>query len=68
MNFLNAKQLIAIVVLLAGIAASIAYRNAQQARKEAELARQRQEIQRAMKNSNKGWGGSADTIRTYRPK
>jgi hypothetical protein len=55
-------------LFLATIAGGIAYRNAKDAQKEADAARSRAELQQAMKNSSNNWGGSADTIRKYRPK
>ena len=68
LNLINNKLLVFAVLLLASIAGSLAYSNAKQAQREAEAARSRSAIQRAMKTSPNNWGGSANTIRTYRPK
>ncbi len=68
LNLINTKLLVFAVLLLATIAGSLAYSNAKQAQKEAEAARSRAAIQQAMKTSPNNWGGSADTIRHYRPK
>ena len=68
LNLINTKLLVFAVLLLATIAGSLAYSNAKQAQKEAEAARSRAALQQAMKTSANNWGGSANTIRTYRPK
>ena len=67
-NLLNFKFLAVAVLLLASIAGSLAYRDAKDAEKEAAAARSRAAIQQAVKTSPNNWGGSADTIRQYRPK
>ena len=67
-NLLNFKFLAVTVLLLASIAGSLAYRNAKEAEKEAEAARARAVLQQAIKTSSNNWGGSANTIRKYRPK
>jgi hypothetical protein len=67
-NLINTKILVITVLLLASIAGSLAYRNAKDAENEAAAARSRAAIQQAMKTSPNNWGGSADTIRHYRPK
>jgi uncharacterized protein (UPF0333 family) len=67
-NLLNIKFLAVAVVLLASIAGSLAYRNAKEAEKEAAEARSRAALQQAIKTSSNNWGGSANTIRKYRPK
>jgi uncharacterized protein (UPF0333 family) len=67
-NLLNFKFLAIAILLLAGIAGSLSYRNAKEAEKEAEAARSRAALQQAIKTSSNNWGGSADTIRKYRPK
>jgi len=67
-NAINTKLLLAITLALASIAGTLAYRNAQQAKKEAEAAREQAAIQKAIKTSSHNWGGSADTITNYRPK
>jgi len=67
-NLLNIKFLAVAVVLLASIAGSLAYRNAKEAEKEADAARSRAALQQAIKTSSNNWGGSANTIRKYRPK
>ena len=67
-NLMNIKLLAVAVLLLASIAGSVAYRNAREAQKEVEAARSRAALQQAMKNSSNNWGGSANTIRQYRPK
>ncbi len=67
-NLLNIKFLAVAVLLLASIAGSLAYRNAKEAEKEAEAARSRAALQQAIKTSSNNWGGSANTIRKYRPK
>ena len=67
-NLLNFKLLAVAVLLLASIAGSLAYRNAKEAEKEAEAARSRAALQQAIKTSSNNWGGSANTIRKYRPK
>ena len=68
LNLTNTKLLVFALLLLATIAGSLAYSNAKQAQKEAEAARSRAALQQAMKTSPNNWGGSADTIRQYRPK
>jgi hypothetical protein len=65
---LNIKFLAVAVILLASIAGSLAYRNAKEAEKEADAARSRAALQQAIKASSNNWGGSANTIRKYRPK
>jgi uncharacterized protein (UPF0333 family) len=67
-NLLNFKFLAIAVLLLASIAGSLAYRNAKEAEKEADAARSRAALQQAIKTSSNNWGGSANTIRKYRPK
>jgi hypothetical protein len=67
-NLLNIKFLAVAVILLASIAGSLAYRNAKEAEKEADAARSRDALQQAIKTSSNNWGGSANTIRKYRPK
>ena len=67
-NLFNFKFLAVAVFLLASIAGSLAYRNAKEAEKEAEAARSRAALQQAIKTSSNNWGGSANTIRKYRPK
>ena len=67
-NLLNIKFLAVAVILLASIAGSLAYRNAKEAEKEAAAARSRAALQQAIKTSSNNWGGSANTIRKYRPK
>ncbi len=67
-NLLNIKFLAVAVLLLASIAGSLAYRNAKEAEKEADAARSRAALQQAIKTSSNNWGGSANTIRKYRPK
>ena len=69
-NLLNLKFLAVAFLLLASIAGSLAYRNAKEAEKEAEAeaARSRAVLQQAIKTSSNNWGGSANTIRKYRPK
>ena len=67
-NLLNIKFLAIAVLLLASIAGSLAYRNAKEAEKEAAAARSRAALQQAIKTSSNNWGGSANTIRKYRPK
>jgi hypothetical protein len=67
-NLLNIKFLAIAVLLLASIAGSVAYRNAKEAEKEADAARSRAALQQAIKTSSNNWGGSANTIRKYRPK
>ena len=67
-NLLNIKFLAVAVVLLASIAGSLANRNAKEAEKEAAEARSRAALQQAIKTSSNNWGGSANTIRKYRPK
>jgi hypothetical protein len=67
-NLLNIKFLAIAVLLLASIAGSVAYRNAKEAEKEADAARSRVALQQAIKTSSNNWGGSANTIRKYRPK
>jgi hypothetical protein len=67
-NLLNIKFLAVAVILLASIAGSLAYRNAKEAEKEADAARSRAALQQAIKTSSNNWGGSANTIRKYRPK
>ena len=67
-NLLNFKILAVAFLLLASIAGSLAYRNAKEAEKEAEAARSRAVLQQAIKTSSNNWGGSANTIRKYRPK
>ena len=67
-NLLNIKFLAIAVLLLASIAGSLAYRNAREAQKEADVARSRAALQQAVKSSSNNWGGSANTIRQYRPK
>jgi len=66
-NLLNIKFLAVAVLLLASIAGSLAYRNAKEAEKAAETARSRAALQQAIKTSSNNWGGSANTIRKYRP-
>jgi type II secretory pathway pseudopilin PulG len=68
LNLTHTKLLVFALLLLATIAGSLAYSNAKQAQKEAEAARSRAALQQAMKTSANNWGGSANTIRTYRPK
>ncbi len=68
LNLINTKLLVFAILLLASIAGSLAYSNAKQAQKEAEAARSRAALQQAMKTDANNWGGSANTIRTYRPK
>ena len=67
-NLLSIKFLAVAVILLASIAGSLAYRNAKEAEKEAAAARSRAALQQAIKTSSNNWGGSANTIRKYRPK
>ena len=67
-NLLNIKFLAVAVILLASIAGLLAYRNAKEAEKEADAARSRAALQQAIKTSSNNWGGSANTIRKYRPK
>ena len=67
-NLLNFKFLAVAVILLSSIAGSLAYRNAKEAEKEADAARSRAALQQAIKTSSNNWGGSANTIRKYRPK
>ena len=67
-NLLNIKFLAVAVILLASIAGSLAYRNAKEAEKEAAESRSRAALQQAIKTSSNNWGGSANTIRKYRPK
>ena len=67
-NLLNFKFLAIAVLLLASIAGSLAYRNAKEAEKAAAEARSRAALQQAIKTSSNNWGGSANTIRKYRPK
>jgi hypothetical protein len=67
-NLLNIKFLAVAALLLASIAGSLAYRNAKEAEKEADAARSRAALQQAIKTSSNNWGGSANTIRKYRPK
>ena len=67
-NLLNIKSLAVAALLLASIAGSLAYRNAKEAEKEAAEARSRAALQQAIKTSSNNWGGSANTIRKYRPK
>jgi hypothetical protein len=67
-NLLNIKLLAIAVLLLASIAGSVAYRKAKEAEKEADAARSRAALQQAIKTSSNNWGGSANTIRKYRPK
>ena len=67
-NLLNIKSLAVAALLLASIAGSLAYRNAKEAEKEADAARSRAALQQAIKTSSNNWGGSANTIRKYRPK
>ena len=69
-NLINTKILVITILLLASIAGSLAYRNAKEAEKEAEAeaARSRAVLQQAIKTSSNNWGGSANTIRKYRPK
>ncbi len=67
-NLLNIKFLAVAALLLASIAGSLAYRNAKEAEKEAAEARSRAALQQAIKTSSNNWGGSANTIRKYRPK
>ena len=67
-NLINTKLLVFAVLLLASIAGSLAYRNAKEAAERSRAARSRAAIQQAMKTSPNNWGGSADTIRHYRPK
>ena len=67
-NLLNVKFLAVAALLLASIAGSLAYRNAKEAEKEAAEARSRAALQQAIKTSSNNWGGSANTIRKYRPK
>jgi hypothetical protein len=67
-NLINTKILIITILLLASIAGSLAYRNAKDAGNEAAAARSRAAIQQAVKTSSNNWGGSANTIRKYRPK
>jgi uncharacterized protein (UPF0333 family) len=67
-NLLNFKFLAIAILLLASIAGSLAYRNAKEAEKEAAEARSRAALQQAIKTSSNNWGGSANTIRKYRPK
>ena len=67
-NLLNIKFLAVAALLLASIAGSLAYRNAKEAEKEADAARSRAALQQAIKSSSNNWGGSANTIRKYRPK
>ena len=67
-NLLNFKFLAIAILLLASIAGSLAYRNAKEAEKEAAAARSRAALQQAIKTSSNNWGGSANTIRKYRPK
>jgi uncharacterized protein (UPF0333 family) len=68
LNLIRTKLLVFAVLLLASIAGSLAYSNAKQAEKEAAAVRSRAALQQAMKTSANNWGGSANTIRTYRPK
>ncbi len=67
-NLLNFKILAIGILLLASIAGSLAYRNAKEAEKEADATRSRAALQQAIKTSSNNWGGSANTIRKYRPK
>ena len=68
LNLIHTKLLVFAVLLLATIAGSLAYSNAKQAQQEAGAVRSRAAIQQGMKTSANNWGGSANTIRTYRPK
>jgi hypothetical protein len=71
---INTKLLLVIALALAGIAGSLAYQNARQAQRDAQEAKVKADeakaqadLQNAVKHQYT-WGGSADTIKHYRPK
>lgn len=73
-NTINTKLLLVIILILTGIAGSLVYQNARQAQRDAQEAKVRAEeakaaaaMQDAAKHQHT-WGGSADTIKNYRPK
>jgi hypothetical protein len=73
-SVINTKLLLVIALALAGIAGSLAYQNARQAQRDAQEAKvnaddakAQAELQKAVQHPYT-WGGSADTIKKYRPK
>jgi hypothetical protein len=74
-NAINSKLLLVIALTLASIAGALAFQNvrhaqrdAQEAKARAEDAKAQAELQNALKTNSHNWGGSADTIKKYRPK
>jgi CHASE3 domain sensor protein len=72
---INTKLLLVIAFFLASVAGLVSYQNAKIAQREAQEAKARAEevkaqqlLQDAVKHDSHNWGGSAETIRQYRPK